>query len=355
MGVIKQMRAATAIWIVACVAVVGCSVIVDLPPTVSSPLTGTWTFVVSADGFEDSLYAARFDAGGTLVTITQTALAGGRTTLAVSGASTVLVGSAVSLIIPTDTGTATFNGVLSDDRSTISGTLQGEVRLGGGAIVIPAGAIEMNRVADADNANDNANGDGNDDNANAASNDNTDDANDNDGDTNENISANDNAGDDNGNENDNGSADIVIMLAPISFVDDVPLGEDPAIVSIGGGTVTLAGGTAGSTGVPSLSFDDSFAWNLPAGGTTTITFNDLDVAAISFYLAHLGVLDATLTVVDSGGAALGMATSYPALTRGDAHASFTIDGGGELIDRVVIDVSPAALAALDQLTLFVVE
>ena len=142
-------------------------------------------------------------------------------------------------------------------------------------------------------------------------------------------------------------------LSAVDFADDVPRGTDPAALDLDGGTVTFAGGVAGTMGILPLYFSDRFAWDLTAGGMSTVTFDDLDVKAVRFYFAHQGAGAATLTAESADGASLGTATSFAATSLGDSNAVFEIDVGEASIARLVIDVPGGAVVALDHLVISV--
>lgn len=142
-------------------------------------------------------------------------------------------------------------------------------------------------------------------------------------------------------------------LSAVDFNDDVPLNTDPATVNLDGGTVTFAGGTAGTLGFMPLYHSDLFAWDLAAGGTSTVTFDGLDVRVVRFYFAHQGAGAATLTAESADGTSLGTATSFAATSLGDSNAVFEIDAGEASIARLVIDVPDGAVVALDHLVISV--
>lgn len=144
-----------------------------------------------------------------------------------------------------------------------------------------------------------------------------------------------------------------VNLNPINFTNDVPGGQDPASLSIGGGTVTFSGGTAGTLGIPPLYFNDLFSWDFAAGQTSTITFDGLDVRKVRFYFAHSGNTGSTLRAEDVDGNAIGTADSFAATSLGDTRAIVEIDAGTTSIARLVTDVPAGAVVALDQLVLTV--
>ena len=142
-------------------------------------------------------------------------------------------------------------------------------------------------------------------------------------------------------------------LNPVDFNVDVPLNTDPASVNLDGGTVTFAGGTAGTLGILPLYHSDRFAWDFAAGGMSTVTFNGLDVRVVRFYFAHRGAGAATLTAESADGTSLGTQTSFAASSFGDSNAVFEIDAGEASIARLVIDVPDGAVVALDHLVISV--
>lgn len=151
------------------------------------------------------------------------------------------------------------------------------------------------------------------------------------------------------------AGDGLMNLPAIDFGTDVEHGEDPASVSRGGGTVRFSGGTAGTLGIIPLYFDDSFAWELEAGGTSTVEFIDLDVRTVQVYFAHDGDVSATLTAEDAEGNAIESIESFPAATLGDANARARIEADGASVARLVIEVPQDAVVALDHLVLSIPE
>ncbi len=142
-------------------------------------------------------------------------------------------------------------------------------------------------------------------------------------------------------------------LSAVDFSDDVPRNTDPASLNLDGGTVTFAGGTAGTTGIMPLYFSDRFAWDLTAGGMSTVTFDRLDVRVVRLYFAHQGAGAATLTAESADGTSLGTLTSFAATSLGDSNAVFVIGAGEASIARLVINVPDGAVVALDHLVISV--
>ena len=63
-----------------------------------------------------------------------------------SNATTTVDGSAVSISIPQLTGTTTFDGTLSDDQNTITGTITDEIDLGDLEVTLPGGDLTFERI-----------------------------------------------------------------------------------------------------------------------------------------------------------------------------------------------------------------
>lgn len=97
-----------------------------------------------------------------------------------------------------------------------------------------------------------------------------------------------------------GRTGTVITFSPSS---GFPQGQDPATFDIGGGSVTAAGGTAGTLGLVGFYADGRYAWDLTAPATAGITFNNLEVVAVDGYWVHpdAQAAGATMTVNFSGG------------------------------------------------------
>ncbi len=161
--------------------------------------------------------------------------------------------------------------------------------------------------------------------------------------------ANPNLGDGSGDLSDAG----LKALTPINFANDVPLSEDPAMFELAGGSVGFAGGSAGTLGIPSLYFNDSFSWDLAAGGTATITFTGLDVRRVRLYFAHTGETGATIIAADAMGVTLSMAESVAASSLGDMNAVVELDGQGATVSSLTIAVPNGATVAIDQLVVIV--
>lgn len=175
------------------VAMVGC------PPTVvpsAAKLAGLW-LAQAADG---RMLNLQFDEAGILVQITSENDDGEEVIAEITGSTSEVDGSEVTVRVPIGDVTAVLSGTLSEDENTIDGEFSQEIVLGDTVTVtVPAGDVQVTRVDDDDDDDDNDNDNGDDDN----DNDDDDNMNDNDdGDDN----ANDN-GDDNANDNGDGGSD----------------------------------------------------------------------------------------------------------------------------------------------------
>lgn len=125
--------------------VVGCP-IVPTPPA-EAVFEGTWTVTPAEPGdFEGFAYEARFDSSGKLVEITGTRPDGATASLDVDDATTTLDGSSVTVSIPRPTRTTVFNGTLSDDQNTITGTISDEIELGDLEVTLPGGDLTLERI-----------------------------------------------------------------------------------------------------------------------------------------------------------------------------------------------------------------
>ena len=116
------------------VGAVGCPGVIG--PPASAILAGDWTGT-DANGV---VVTVTFNADGIVVSIARE----DGVSAEVSNSTTELDGDAVTITI----GGRTFEGTLSEDQNTITGTIEQEITAGGGDIVItiPAGDFEINRV-----------------------------------------------------------------------------------------------------------------------------------------------------------------------------------------------------------------
>ncbi len=126
--------------------VVGCPV--APAPGPEAVLEGTWAIMPADPGdFEGFTFEARFDSDGNLVEINGTRPEDGATaSLDIESATTTVDGSAVTISIPRPTKTTVFEGTLSADQNTITGSITDEIDLGDLEVILPGGELTLERV-----------------------------------------------------------------------------------------------------------------------------------------------------------------------------------------------------------------
>ena len=125
--------------------VVGCPVVPAPGP--EAVLEGTWSITPADPGeFEGFTYEARFNSSGDLVEINGTRPDGATASLGIDNATTTVDGSAVSISIPRLTGTRVFDGTLSDDQNTITGSMTEDINLGDLEVTLPGGDLTLERM-----------------------------------------------------------------------------------------------------------------------------------------------------------------------------------------------------------------
>ena len=123
--------------------VVGC----PMMPGPEAVLEGTWSITPADPGDgEGFTYEAHFDSSGNLIEITGTRPDGATASLTIDNATTTVDGSAVTISIPRPTKTTVFDGTLSEDQNTITGTLTDEIELGDLEVTLPGGDLTLERV-----------------------------------------------------------------------------------------------------------------------------------------------------------------------------------------------------------------
>lgn len=124
--------------------VVACPVVPASGP--EAVLQGTWRITPADLGeFEGLTYEARFNSSGDLVEITGTHPEDGATpSPAIDNATTTVDGNFVTISIPRPTGTSVFDGTLSDDQNTITGSITDEIDLGDLEVTLPGGDLPLN-------------------------------------------------------------------------------------------------------------------------------------------------------------------------------------------------------------------
>ncbi len=121
--------------------VVSCGLLPGDPPP-EAVLEGDWLGM----GPEGTTAVVTFDDQGVVVKIVGSTQDGMTATLTVENSTTTLDGNMLTFTFPTPAGQGEFEGTLSDDQNTISGSLTREIDFEDGTITIPEGDITLNRV-----------------------------------------------------------------------------------------------------------------------------------------------------------------------------------------------------------------
>jgi hypothetical protein len=142
------MRKLSAVVILGCLVVSGCAIIVP-PDNPAAVLEGTWSVTPADPGdFEGWEYEARFDSNGDLVELSATRPEDGATArLTIDDATTELDGSAVVITLPNLAGQRVFEGTLSSDQNTMTGSVTDEIDLGDLEAIIPGGELTFERIS----------------------------------------------------------------------------------------------------------------------------------------------------------------------------------------------------------------
>ena len=134
---------------VACLPVLACIVLLagcPIPPTPTPPaaavLEGDWTTQTEDGG----VAFVRFNDVGVVVGLFAVNAEGATITLDIDDGTTTLTGSAVTVRVPTDQGEVVFEGTLSADQNTMTGSLTQAIVIESGLITVPAGDITLVRV-----------------------------------------------------------------------------------------------------------------------------------------------------------------------------------------------------------------
>jgi hypothetical protein len=148
----KQNRTCLRASVFATVAVVSVGLIAGCPflppgPPAAAVLEGTWSITPTEPGdCTDCTYEAEFDANGNLIQLRATRADGATATLTTTDASTQLDGSDVVITVPDPTGARVFEGTLSDDENTMTGSITQEIDLGDLEITLPGGELTFDRL-----------------------------------------------------------------------------------------------------------------------------------------------------------------------------------------------------------------
>ena len=128
--------------------VFGCPVVPVTPPP-EAVLEGQWDIIPAEPGeFALWSFVAVFNADGQLQSIEGTRPDGATASLAATGSTTELDGNAVTVSIPQGNVTKVFEGTLSADANTITGSITDEIDLGDLEASLPAGDLTLERVVE---------------------------------------------------------------------------------------------------------------------------------------------------------------------------------------------------------------
>lgn len=125
--------------------VVGCP---QVAPPAEAVLEGQWSITPDDRGeFENFMYEGTFDSDGQLVELVATRDDGATATLNTTGSVTTLDGSDVTISVPgPGAGTRVFEGTLSEDQDTMTGSLTEEIDLGDLEVTVPGGDLTWDRI-----------------------------------------------------------------------------------------------------------------------------------------------------------------------------------------------------------------
>ena len=125
----------------------GCGLFTPTPPA-AVVLGGTWTITPAEPGdFADWDFEAAFNSSGRLVELSAERPDGATAQLEIDNATSQVSGSTVTITIPAAGGTRVFEGTLSADQDTITGSLTQEIDLGDLEASLPGGELTLERVA----------------------------------------------------------------------------------------------------------------------------------------------------------------------------------------------------------------
>ena len=113
-----------------------------------SVMAGVWTITPADPGdFGDWNYEATFNSNGRLVELSAENSDGATVELEIDNATSQVSGSDVTVTIPAAAGTRVFEGTLSADQNTVTGSLTQEIDLGDLEATLPGGELTLDRVA----------------------------------------------------------------------------------------------------------------------------------------------------------------------------------------------------------------
>jgi len=117
-------------------------------PPAAAVLEGTWSVTPEDPGdFAGFTYEAVFDANGRLVELSADGPDGAMATLDIDDSETVLEGSDVTITVTRPAGASVFEGTLTEDENTMTGSLTQEIDLENLDILLPGGSVTLVRNA----------------------------------------------------------------------------------------------------------------------------------------------------------------------------------------------------------------
>ena len=130
-----------------CALIAGCPSTV-VPENPAAVLQGTWSVTPGDPGqFEGWNYEATFDSNGDLVELSGVRPEDGATArLTIDDATTELDGSDVVITLPDLTGARVFEGTLSVDQNTMTGSVTDQIDLGDLEASLPGGELTFQRL-----------------------------------------------------------------------------------------------------------------------------------------------------------------------------------------------------------------
>jgi hypothetical protein len=135
----------------------GCSIVVIvvslsmagcvIPAPEQSILAGVWTVTPAEPGdFADWDYEATFSNTGKLVELSAERSDGAVVELEIDNATSQVSGSTVTVTIPNAAGTRVFEGTLSADQNTMTGSMTEYIDFGDLEARLPGGELTLQRV-----------------------------------------------------------------------------------------------------------------------------------------------------------------------------------------------------------------
>ncbi|UCC32517.1 MAG: cytochrome c [Phycisphaerales bacterium] len=150
------MRKMSTVLMLGCLFVCGCPFMPPPGPPPAAVLEGTWSVIPEDPGeFEGWEYEAKFNSNGDLVELSGVRPEDGATArLTIDDATTELEGSDVVITLPDLTGARVFEGTLSDDQNTMTGSVTDQIDLGDLEASLPGGELTFERITNGDPCDD---------------------------------------------------------------------------------------------------------------------------------------------------------------------------------------------------------